>query len=101
MVSGGEVSVVKTNIETAQNTIAQKTEQIEKYNAEKADKKNIIQTISEQIGSTKSKADYENQRNNLKRQRDVFLENVESAQYQFGDTIMAMFPTIANFKSCK
>ena len=92
--SGGEVSVVKTNIETAQNTIAQKTEQIEKYNAEKADKKNIIQTISEQIGSTKSKADYENQRNNLKRQRDVFLENVESAQYQFGDTIMAMFPQL-------
>lgn len=92
--SGSEVSAVKTNIETAQNTIAQKTEQIEKYNAEKADKKNIIQTISEQIGSTKSKADYENQRTDLKRQRDVFLENAESAQHQFGDTIMAMFPQL-------
>lgn len=92
--SGSEVSAVKTNIETAQNTIAQKTEQIEKFNAEKADKKNIIQTISEQIGSTKSKADYENQRTDLKRQRDVFWENAESAQHQFGDTIMAMFPQL-------
>lgn len=92
--SGGEVSAVKTNIEAAQNTIAQKTEQIEKDNAEKEEKKNIIQSISEQIGSTKSKAEYENQRRDLKKQRDSFLDNAKSGQHQFGDTIMAMFPQL-------
>lgn len=92
--SGGEVSAVKTNIETAQNTIAQKAEQIDKANAEKADKKKIIQTISEQIGGTKSKADYENQRKDLKKQRDIFMDNAISAQHQFGDTVMAMFPQL-------
>lgn len=92
--SGSEVSAVKTNIETAQNTIAQKTEQIEKNNAEKSDKKEAVQIISEQIGSTKSKADYENQRRDLKRQRDLFLDNAENAQRQFGDAVMEMFPQL-------
>lgn len=92
--SGSEVSAVKTNIETAQNTIAQKTEQIEKNNAEKNGKKKIVQTISEQIGSTRSKADYEKQRRDLKRQRDLFLDNAQSAQHQFGDTVMEMFPQL-------
>lgn len=90
--SGSEVSAIKTNIETAQNLIAQKTEQIEKCDGEKEEKKKIIQTISEQIGSTKSKADYEKQRRDLKKQRDVFLENANSAQHQFGDEVMSMFP---------
>jgi len=92
--SGSEVSAIKTNIETAQNLIAQKTEQIEKCDGEKEEKKKIIQTISEQIGSTKSKADYEKQRRDLKKQRDVFLENANSAQHQFGDEVMLMFPQL-------
>ena len=92
--SGSEVSAIKTNIETAQNLIAQKTEQIEKCDGEKEEKKKIIQTISEQIGSTKSKADYEKQRRDLKIQRDVFLENANRAQHQFGDEVMSMFPQL-------
>ena len=92
--SGSEVSAIKTNIETAQNLIAQKTEQIEKCDGEKEEKKKIIQTISEQIGSTKSKADYEKQRRDLKKQRDVFIENANSAQHQFGDEVMSMFPQL-------
>ena len=92
--SSSEISAIKTNIETAQNTIAQKTEKIENFNTEKADKKKLIQEISEQIGSTKSKADYENQRREQKRQRDLFLDNAKSAQHQFGDTVMEMFPQL-------
>lgn len=99
--SGSEVSAVKTNIETAQNTIAQKTEQIEKNNAEKSDKKEAVQIISEQIGSTKSKADYENRRRDLKRQRDLFLDNAENAQRQFGDAVMEMFPQLLISKAVK
>lgn len=92
--SGGEVSVVKTNIETAQNTITQKDKQIEEYNIEKEDKKKTVQIISEQIGSTKSKAEYERQRRDLKRQRDLSLENAKNCQHQFGDAVMAMFPQL-------
>lgn len=92
--SGSEVSAIKTNIETAQNLITRESQQIEECDVEKEEKKKIIQTISEQIGGTKSKAEYEKQRCDLKKQRDIFLENANSAQHQFGDKVMLMFPQL-------
>lgn len=92
--SGSEVSAVKTNIENAQNVIAQTEQKIKDANAEKETKKELIRKISEQIGGTKSKADYEAQRKTLKRQRDMFLANVRSDQHQFGDVVMDMFPQL-------
>lgn len=92
--SDSEISKTKTNIENAQNKIDELTQEIEKKNADKENKKQYVQTISEQIGSTKSTADYEHQRNDLKVQRDIFLENVKNQQSQFGDKIMDMFPSL-------
>lgn len=92
--SGSEVSAIKMNIETAQNLITRESQQIEECDVEKEEKKKIIQTISEQIGGTKSKAEYEKQRCDLKKQRDIFLENANSAQHQFGDKVMLMFPQL-------
>lgn len=92
--SESEVSKVKTNIENAQNKIMLLTEEIEKKDAEKEDKKQCVQAISEKIGSTKSTADYESQRKFLKGQRDTFLQNAKNEQHQFGNKVMDMFPPL-------
>lgn len=97
--SGSQIAAVKTNIENAQNVITETEQKITDAKKEKEEKKELITKISEQIGSTKSKADYENQRKTLKRQRDMFLNNATSDQSHFGDTIMEMFPQLLISKS--
>lgn len=92
--SGSQLSAIKTNIENAQNVIVDVTRQIDEAKDECTKKKELITQISEEIGSTKSKAEYEAQRAELKRQRDRFLENVVRNQAQFGDAIMDMFPRL-------
>lgn len=97
--SGSQIAAIKTNIENAQNVITETEQKITDAKKEKEEKKELITKISEQIGSTKSKADYENQRKTLKRQRDMFLNNATSDQSHFGDTIMEMFPQLLISKS--
>ena len=97
--SSSQISAVKTNIENAQNVIADTEQKISDAQKKKQDKKNLITEISEQIGSTKSKAEYEAQRKYLKRQRDMFLNNVVSDQANFGDTVLEMFPRLLISKS--
>lgn len=92
--SGGDISAAKTNIETAQNAIANTEDKLQKAETEKKEKKELISSISEQIGSTKSKAEYESQRKLLKTQRDMFLANARNDQGHFGDAIMNMFPQL-------
>jgi len=92
--SGSQVSAIKTNIENAQNVIDDVTRQITETTKERAIKKELIIKISEQIGSTKSKAEYESQRSNFKRQRERYLANAISDQAQFGDAIMGVFPRL-------
>ena len=99
--SGSQLSAIKTNIENAQNVITDVTRQINVANDEKTEKKDIITKISEQIGGTKSKAEYEAQRTDQKRQRDRFLANAKNDQSQFGDAVMDMFPQLLISKAVK
>lgn len=92
--SGSAISATKTNIENAQNVISDISTQIDQGNEERKTKKELITSISEQIGGTKSKAEYETQRADLKKQRDRFLDNSKHDQSQFGDSIMEMFPQL-------
>lgn len=92
--SGSQLSAIKTNIENAQNVIDDVTRQITEALDERAKKKELITQISEQIGGSKSKAEYESQRADLKRQRDRFLVNATDDQARFGDAIMDMFPQL-------
>lgn len=92
--SGSQISTAKTNIENAQNVIDDITGKVESAKKEISEKKDIIRNISEEIGNTKSKAEYEKQRKDLKRQQDVFLNNIKSDQSHFGDMIMDMFPQL-------
>lgn len=90
--SGSEISTLKFNIEQAQGRIDDYTERLEKAKAEKEEKKQLIAEISEKIGSTKSKAEYEARRKELRAQREVFLKNAEAQESAFGKAVMEMFP---------
>jgi len=92
--SGSQISSIKTNIENAQNRIESIKNKLQSAQNEKKEKKEFINNASEEIGNTKSKADYENQRRALKYQRDVFIQNTKMSQSEFGDAVMDMFPQL-------
>ena len=69
--TGGTIAAVKTNIENAQTKIDSFKDKIESSKKEKEAKQQLINKVSEQIGNTKSRTEYERQRKLLKNQRDT------------------------------
>lgn len=92
--SDGDISATKTNITSAQNRIEKCEQLLDKTTEEKNLKQDFVRSVSERIGSTKSKADYEKQRKALKAQRDLFIKNSENAEGDFGDDVLAIFPQL-------
>lgn len=92
--SGSEIASVKTNIEGAQAKLEKIESELKASQDKKAELKELIQRISEQIGGHKSKEDYERQRKMLKGQRESFLRTASDAQKYFGDEVMEMFPQL-------
>lgn len=90
--TGGTIAAVKTNIENAQTKIDSFKDKIESSKKEKEAKQQLINKVSEQIGNTKSRTEYERQRKLLKNQRDTFLKNALLDEATFGDAVMDMFP---------
>ncbi len=99
--SGSKINSVKTKIENAQQMIKELSDELEKIDKEKQQLQKFIRDISEQIGNTKSKSEYEFQRKDLKEKRDLFLNNVKNDQVQFGESIMDMFPKLLVSKAVK
>lgn len=92
--SGSKIAAVKTNIENAQALIEKHEKALEEAKKKKAECQALIQSVSEQIGGYKSKADYEHQRKKLKAQRDAFIKSSTDAQARFGDDVLDMFPKL-------
>lgn len=92
--SGSEIAAIKTNIEGAQARLERLSNNIESAQIEKEKKQSLIQSVSEQIGGTKSKTEYERQRKILKGHRDTFLSNAVEAQSNYGDAVLDMFPQL-------
>ena len=90
--TGGTIAAVKKNIENAQTKIDSFKDKIESSKKEKEAKQQLINKVSEQIGNTKSRTEYERQRKLLKNQRDTFLKNALLDEAAFGDAVMDMFP---------
>ena len=99
--SGSAIAATKTNIENIQNKMEGLQQKLEQLRNDKREKKEYINSISEQIGNTKSKAEYEKQRNSLIQSRDAFLKNVKTSECQFGEEVMRMFPTLLVSKAIK
>lgn len=92
--SDSEISSLKYEIETAQTKLEAISQQLDANNARIEFLKAQIQRISEQIGSTKSKSQYESERRLLKTQRDQFLRNATDMEARFGDEVMDMIPQL-------
>ncbi len=92
--SGSQISTVKANIENAQTRIQRFESEKAEAEKKKADNQALISSVSEQIGSLKSKADYEATRKALKKQRDMFLRSSEMAQAEFGEAIVTSVPQL-------
>lgn len=97
--SGSKISAVKSNIENAQSLIEKHEKSLDESKKKKIECQYVIQTVSEQIGGYKSKAEYERQRKTLKSQRDAFLKSAMDAQARFGDDVLEMFPKLLISKS--
>lgn len=91
---GGEIAIIRTNIENAQSRKEQLTERLSQAREEKETNKKAITTISEQIGSSKSKADYERQRKRNQNTLEVARKSAEQAQSDFGDAIIEAYPKL-------
>lgn len=92
--SGSQINTVKANIENAQTRIQRFQDELTETEKKKADNQALITSISEQIGTLKSKADYEATRKSLKKQRDTFLRNAEMAQAEFGEVVVTTVPQL-------
>lgn len=92
--SGGQIAAVRTNIENAQMKLESIDDRIQTLEAEKKERQDLVLKISEQIGGSKSKVEYERQRKLYKAQRDIFLKNAAQAQSNFGDAVVDMFPQL-------
>ena len=92
--SGSEINIVKTNIENAQNLIEKLTQKNENAIRDRETNRQAVSTISEQIGSSKSKAEYEKQRKLLQRNRDEAAKELEATQTNFGDVVVGLYPKL-------
>lgn len=92
--SGGQIAAIKTNIESAMAKLDKIDIDLKTAEKKKGELQEVARQVSEQIGSHKSKAEYEKQRKSLKNQRDVFLRNAAGAQAAFGDSVLDMFPRL-------
>lgn len=92
--SGSEISALKTNIENAQNKLDRAKDDLREAQERKQYLQEELLRISELIGGTKSKEEYERQRRILVAQRDQFLKNASQAQVAFGDAVFDAFPSL-------
>lgn len=99
--SGSEISAIKTNIENAQTKIAELEDKLCSAKDEKKNKKDLINYISEQIGETKSKTEYEVERKRLQEGRDRSLKSIEIFEMDFGNAVMESYPQLLISKAVK
>lgn len=92
--SAGEVNVVKTNIDNAQDKIEEFEEKQQHVNKEKIRNQQIIQEQSEKIGRVKSKEKYEAERKEAQLLRDASLNQIEETQIEFGEEVAKVFPKL-------
>ena len=92
--SGGEIASTKNILEQAQSKQETLRDKIDKERNERKINQNLVSDISEKIGKTKSKTEYERQRKELISSRDRFLENADAYKGNFGDAFYEMFPQL-------
>lgn len=93
-IPGGQVSAVKSNMLTIQSKLEQCEENEKRFLTKEEKNQTEINSISEKIGSTKSKENYEKDRIFFKKQAEKFFENADLAKAEFGEKVMNVFPEL-------
>ena len=93
-VNDQELDTLKENIENAENKIASYESKIIRSEDDKKRLKELITEISENIGSKKSKQNYEDQRKRFQKERELLLKISENAQANFGDSVINTVPQL-------
>ena len=89
--SSSEISIKRNNVENAQDLIEKLKNELSIAKEEKKENQDIIRTVSEQIGSSRSKVEYEKLRSSMISARDNNIRFLESYQEQFGNEVFENF----------
>jgi len=89
-----DISIIRMNIENAQSKIESLTKKLAESKQKKEEAENLIKTISEKIGSTKSKAEYEKQRKILQTKEGTARKNLELNEQHFGEAVIDTYPKL-------
>lgn len=88
------VASAKAAVEQYEGKISLLKENLNKLLDEKSKKTTFVKEASERIGGTKSKKEYERQRNQHRANRDSFLKQEEKALGMFGAEIIRNYPRL-------
>ena len=94
MSSSSEVAQISAQLNAALSRLEVIADELSAAEKEKDSLQNLTRDISEKIGSSISKAEYERKRKGLKIQRDQFLKSAAQAQIDFGDRVIEVFPNL-------
>ena len=89
--SRSEIQIARTNLENAQALIEQKKEALTVAKEIKKNNQEISKSISEQIGASRTKAEYEKERKSLVDDRDRAQKQLLDLQGRFGDEVYEKF----------
>lgn len=85
---------VKSELTKCQDEVTIHTKEIEKEKQEFDEINRIITELSERIGTTKSREEYNSERKKLQNQRDHYYDSVSDSYYRFGEMVDDEFPKI-------
>ena len=92
--SGSDIAAIKRKIESAQASKEKYENLLENYKSNKKLLSDKIKQLSEEIGTTKTRAEFEKQRKNYQKIADNYEQNAKQAAVHFGDRVMEIFPRL-------
>lgn len=92
--SDSEVAFARNQVENAQTMRDDKNTRLREAKEEQKEKKDLIQSISEQIGNSKSKEEYERIRKSFVDARNDAEKRLDDYYTEFGDEVFEYYPRL-------
>lgn len=96
-----QLNTVQYQLQQAQDKVEEIGNRIEENNKKSAELQELIKELSEKIGNSKSKEEYENERKKQKQNQALFIKNAEAAQSAFGDSVVDIYPKLLISKAVR
>lgn len=99
VITNSDISDIHAKVQSVESKKENIEESIKEKNKQKRELENLINDLSEKIGSAKSDSYYTEQRQKLRDLRDQFLKNKEAAQTSFGEEVVRTYPKLLMAKA--